>query len=339
MDIALPLLQWYDRNKRTFSFRGTRDPYRIWVSEIMLQQTGTATVEPYYRRFIEKYPDIDTLSAAPEQEVMKMWEGLGYYSRARNLLQCARLVQEEYGGRFPEKAGDLKKLPGIGAYTAAAIASIAFDERVPAMDGNLYRVFARLSRTEESIDRPETKAALYALALSSFPDRRCGDMNQALMDLGATVCVPGTPDCSLCPLRPSCLAGDLAAELPRRDKKKAPVLEEQWVFLCTLPDGRIAVTFKETGLLKGLYLFPMASRAGEEMPPEEKAQAGLYPLARARHVFTHRIWDMAVCHTPYREETATIRRQKVKWVSREQLVSLPLPGAMRIPLQEALTLI
>ncbi len=338
MDITDRLLDWYDKNRRDFPFRGTSDPYRVWVSEIMLQQTGTETVKPYYIRFIARYPTLPSLARADEDDVMKLWEGLGYYSRARNLLACARVIENERGGEFPRTAAELALLPGIGAYTAAAVASIAFGERIPAMDGNLKRVFARLYRIRDSIDRPDTARRLYDLALESIPADRPGDMNQALMDLGATLCVPGTPDCPRCPLKSSCLAGDDAAVLPVRDKKKPQITEALWVCLCTLPDGRIAVTRREKGLLRGLYLFPVSPRGGEAAPPAEEGQTGCSVLAAARHVFTHRIWEMTVCHTPYDRERAAVRGQKVIWIDPDELDALAFPGAMRVPLKEAVRL-
>ena len=335
MEISGRLLEWYDENKRNFPFRGTADPYRIWVSEIMLQQTGTETVVPYYRRFLEKYPDLMSLARARDDDVMKLWEGLGYYSRARNMLACARLVTEKYGGELPRSAAELEKLPGIGAYTAAAVASIAFGERIPALDGNLKRVFARLYGIRDSIDRPDVTRRLYDLALQSIPQDRPGDMNQALMDLGATVCVPGTPDCARCPLHTLCRAGDEAGTLPVRDKKTPQTTETLFVCLCTLPDGRIAVTRREAGLLRGLALFPVCQKGPEECPPPEKDQAGCKVLTAARHVFTHRIWEMTVCHMPYERETGTVRRQKVIWIPAGELDALAFPSAMRVPLKEA----
>ncbi len=331
MNISEPLLKWYDKNRRSFPFRGPTDPYRVWVSEIMLQQTGTGTVVPYYLRFIERYPSLHALAEADPDDVLKLWEGLGYYSRARNMLACARLVTERYGGSFPRTAAELQTLPGIGAYTAAAIASIAFGERIPAMDGNLKRVFARLYRIEDRVDKPDTARRLYSLALESMPADRPGDMNQALMDLGATLCVPGTPDCPLCPLAALCMAGEKAPDLPSSGKKKPQTVERLWVCLCTLPDGRFAVTRRETGLLKGLYLFPVCPREDESGPPPEKDRV----IASSRHVFTHRIWEMTVCHIPCARETGTLFHQSVIWVLPDQLASLAFPSAMRVPLEAA----
>ena len=184
------LLSWYDAHKRTLPFRGTKDPYRIWVSEIMLQQTRTETVAGYYSRFLDRFPDVFALADAPEEDVLKCWEGLGYYSRARNLHKAAKAVVEQYGGVFPADLEKLRALPGVGDYTAAAVTSIAFDIPAPAMDGNLTRVLSRFHGIREDVDIPAVKRRLADLGREDMPDTRCGDFNQALMDLGATVCTP-----------------------------------------------------------------------------------------------------------------------------------------------------
>ena len=214
--IAGLLLEWYDRCARTMPWRGIHDPYKTWVSETMLQQTRVETVIPYYFRFISRFPSLEDLAAANEQEVLKLWEGRGYYSRARNLLKGARQVMEQYGGILPKDPHLLRSISGIGPYPAGAVASIAYDVPVPAVDGNVCRVFSRLFGVRENIRLPEIRKSLESLAASAVPTERAGDYNQAVMDLGATVCVPGTPDCSKCPLSSLCDAfekGD-AADLP-----------------------------------------------------------------------------------------------------------------------------
>ena len=188
------LLAWYDAHGRVLPFRGTKDPYRIWLSEIMLQQTRTETVGAYYTRFLARFPDVFALADAPEQDVLKCWEGLGYYSRARNLHKAAKQVAQQYHGSFPADLDALRALPGVGDYTAAAVASIAFDLPAPAMDGNLTRVLSRFHGVREDVGMPSVKRRLLDLAQGDMPPVRCGDFNQALMDLGATVCIPGTPD-------------------------------------------------------------------------------------------------------------------------------------------------
>ena len=196
--ITAKLLAWYDVHQRSFAFRGTKAPYRIWLSEMMLQQTRTETVVPYYERFLTLFPDVFALAAAPLEQVLKAWEGLGYYTRARNLHRTANIVAGELDGVFPKTAKELQALPGIGPYAAAAIASIAYDEAIPAMDGNLNRVISRLFLVQEDIGSPAVKRRLQELGQSLMPLTRAGDMNQALMDLGATICLFGIPDCGRC---------------------------------------------------------------------------------------------------------------------------------------------
>ena len=200
------LLDWYDRNARSMPWRGERDPYRIWVSEIMLQQTRVETVTGYYDRFLRTFPTLRSLAEAAEEDVLKQWEGLGYYSRARNLRSGAEQVLREYGGRIPSDPAELRRIRGIGAYTAAAVASIAFGVRAAAVDGNVVRVISRLYGVEEDVTEREVRRRVERLADGLTPPERPGDHNQAMMDLGATVCVPGTPDCGTCPLRGLCEA-------------------------------------------------------------------------------------------------------------------------------------
>jgi A/G-specific adenine glycosylase len=223
---ASRLLEWYDRHRRTLPWRapaGERtDPYRVWLSEIMLQQTTVATVGDYFRRFAERWPTLETLAAAPLDDVLSAWAGLGYYARARNLHACARTVVEQHGGRFPEDEAALLALPGIGRYTAAAIRAIAFDQPASAVDGNVERVIARLFAIETPL--PEGKIEIAARAAALVPRRRAGDYAQAMMDLGATVCVPKAPRCVICPLVSACrgralgIADDLPGRAPKREK-------------------------------------------------------------------------------------------------------------------------
>ena len=201
------LLAWYDRCRRSLPWRDDPSAYHVWISEIMLQQTRVEAVKGYYARFLERLPDIRSLAEADEDVCLKLWEGLGYYSRARNLQKAARQIMTEYGGNMPGSSAELIRLPGIGPYTAAAIASIAFGERIPAIDGNLLRVFSRLALYEEEIRTPAAASAAEAFFWKRCPDQRPGDFNQALMDLGAGICTPGgAPACGECPLRQYCRA-------------------------------------------------------------------------------------------------------------------------------------
>ena len=219
------LLRWYDRNAREMPWRGIQDPYGIWVSEIMLQQTRVETVRDYYVRFMARFPTVRALAEAPEEDVLKMWEGLGYYSRARNLREGAGQVMAEYGGTLPGTPEELRKIRGIGPYTSCSIASIAFGVPVPAVDGNVIRVICRLHNIHCKPEEPEEPGQeIEELAAELVPAERAGDHNQAMMDLGATICVPGTPDCDRCPLREMCAeAGPGTAEnLPNMPKAKRP---------------------------------------------------------------------------------------------------------------------
>lgn len=334
--LQMRLLAWYDRQGRSLPFRGTRDPYRVWLSEIMLQQTQTATVAGYYLRFLQRFPDVEALAAAEEQSVLKAWEGLGYYSRARNLLRTARIVSGELGGRFPDSAEGLQRLPGIGPYTAAAIASIAYGERVPAIDGNLTRVISRLYDVEEDVAIPSVRRRLGRLGLDLMPADRPGDMNQALMDLGATVCLPGTPDCERCPLSEDCLAFALGEpeRLPLLPQRRPQKVIELSVLLLTC-GGRVMVRRRQEALLRGLYVFYLheggAERAAEALG---LAPGDLRWLRDARHVFTHRVWQMKLYHAALNE-----RVKGGEWVTAEELAALPLPTAMRAAREEAMRLL
>jgi A/G-specific adenine glycosylase len=263
------LLDAYDAGNRSLPWRGESDPYRIWVSEVMLQQTRVETVVPYYERWLERFPDMDSLAAANEDEVLRIWQGLGYYSRARRLQEGARVVRERYSGTLPEKSEELRKLPGIGEYTAGAIASIAFGEAVPAVDGNVKRV---LSRLFDLADPSATQFRSFATHL--IDPQRPGDFNQALMELGALVCVPRSPRCEACPLEAECLAlerGTVAERPAKRPKKTVPELEMVVLVAAARDDeGGLHVLLRKrpaTGLLAGMWEFPgmeLAANSGLE---------------------------------------------------------------------------
>lgn len=249
------LLAWYDRHRRTMPWRATRgraDPYRVWLSEVMLQQTTVAAVIPYFERFTARWPTVEALAAAPEADVMAAWAGLGYYARARNLIACARAVAAG-GGEFPSTAAGLRALPGVGAYTSAAVAAIAFGEAVPVVDGNVERVVSRLL----ALDVPPKRAVaqVEAAVEAMLPARRAGDFAQAMMDLGATICTPRKPVCSLCPLRPNCRASleGRAEEFPVKAPKKARAVWEGVVFAPFRPDGSCLFRIRPAkGLLGGM---------------------------------------------------------------------------------------
>jgi A/G-specific adenine glycosylase len=299
------LLAWYDRHRRVLPWRappGERpDPYVVWLSEIMLQQTTVPTVGPYFDRFVARFPDIRALAAAPLDDVLHLWQGLGYYARARNLHACAREVVVRHGGRFPEEPAALRALPGIGDYTAAAIAAIAFDHPVAAVDGNVERVVARLFALRDRL--PDAKQRLRALAAALVSDRRAGDFAQAMMDLGATLCTPRRPRCVLCPWRGDCAAtaAGIAEDLPVQAEKPERPLRHGVAFWLSRPDGAVFLRRRpEHGLLGGMIELP--STPWRESPWSEAEAIAAAPVAAAwselpgivQHGFTHFRLDLAL---------------------------------------------
>ena len=299
--MTAPLLAWYDRCGRDLPWRSVVTPYRTWVSEIMLQQTRVSAVLPYFERFMEELPDVSALAAVPEERLFKLWEGLGYYSRARNLQKAAKIVVSDFGGALPQSYHALLSLPGIGEYTAAAIASINFFEPVAAVDGNLLRVAARVSGCADDIMDARVRKQFTAHLNDAIDLARPGAYNQAMMDLGATVCLPnGAPRCDICPARTVCEAykNGLTEVLPVRAKKKARRVEERTVLLL-FQNGKIALRKRpDTGLLAGLWEYPNLPESLDEAGALlALAQLGLSaesiaPAGSARHIFTHIEWDM-----------------------------------------------
>jgi A/G-specific adenine glycosylase len=296
--LAAALLAWYDRHRRDLPWRAkpgeTPDPYRVWLSEIMLQQTTVATVGPRFEAFLKRWPDIRALAAAPLDDVLHEWQGLGYYARARNLHACARAVVERHGGEFPADEAALRALPGIGAYTAAAIAAFAFELPATPLDGNIERVVARLFAVEDPL--PGAKEKIRALAATLTPTRRPGDYAQAAMDLGATICTPARPACALCPWRTPCRARALgiAEQLPRQPPKKAKPQRHGVVFWAVRPDGAVLLRRRpERGLLGGMMEFPStpwreALWQAPAITKESPVKTRWRPLPGAvRHGFTH----------------------------------------------------
>ena len=302
IDHRLPeaVLTWYDRSHRELPWRQDREPYHIWLSEIMLQQTRVEAVKGYYSRFLQALPAIADLAACDDDALHKLWEGLGYYSRVRNLKKAAQVILERHGGIFPGEYGAIRALPGIGDYTAGAICSICFDSPTPAVDGNVLRVISRLNDDPTPIDTDAHKKAVRA-ALEEIYPARAGDFTQALMELGATVCGPNRePDCENCPCREFCLgcARGTAGKLPVKGEKKERKSQKLTVFIFSC-DGKYALEKRQnTGLLAGLWQFPNIS--GHLSVQEAISQAermGLQPRQILRtversHIFTHIQWDM-----------------------------------------------
>jgi A/G-specific adenine glycosylase len=299
------LLAWYDRHRRKLPWRPPAgigpDPYHVWLSEIMLQQTTVATVAPYFDRFVTRWPDVSALAAASLDEILQLWQGLGYYARARNLHACARAVVARHGGVFPDDPAALRRLPGIGEYTAAAIAAIAFDRREPAIDGNVERVLARLYAVAEPL--PAAKRRLRAFAAVLVPERRAGDFAQALMDLGATLCTPRRPRCVLCPWRNSCAAAaaGLAEALPARAEKPERPVRHGVAFWLTRPDGAVLLRRRpEKGLLGGMIEIPSTPWRQTPWTFAEAVRFAPAPAAwsplpgSVRHGFTHFRLELAL---------------------------------------------
>jgi A/G-specific adenine glycosylase len=296
--IGAELLGWYDVHARVLPWRvapsdrarGVQpDPYRVWLSEIMLQQTTVAAVRDYFHRFTARWPDVTALAKAADEDVMAEWAGLGYYARARNLLKCARAVVANHGGRFPETRDALLALPGIGPYTAAAVAAIAFDEAATVVDGNVERVTARLFAVETPL--PVAKPELTALAARMTSGERPGDHAQAMMDLGATICTPRGPNCGICPIRAFCKAhaNGIATELPRKMPKAAKPTRYGIVYLARRADGAVLVERRPArGLLGGMLGWPGTDWTEAEPVPAPPAEANWQLLrGEVRHTFTH----------------------------------------------------
>lgn len=315
---AARILDWYDVNARILPWRigpddrakgEAADPYRVWLSEIMLQQTTVATVKAYFKRFTERWPTVEALAASPRDGVLREWAGLGYYARARNLHACAVVVANEHDGAFPETEEGLRALPGIGPYTAAAIASIAFDRRAVVVDGNVERVIARYFAIHEPL--PRSKGLLWDRAEVLTPEARPGDYAQAVMDLGATICTPKNPACGICPLMSDCagrLAG-IAETLPRKQPKKAKPTRYGVAYVAARADGSVLLrTRPETGLLGGMTEVPGSDwREGDGPEPPEGApfKAKWEAAGEVRHTFTHFHLVLQVMRTVTKRKAAS----------------------------------
>ena len=340
--VPTPLLAWYRRHRRDLPWRRTRDPYAIWVSEIMLQQTQVATVMPYFERFIAAFPDVRALAEAPLGQVLKQWEGLGYYSRARNLHRAAKRITREHGGRLPATAEALRALPGIGPYTAGALASIAFGLDEPVLDGNVARVLCRVFRIRANPRAAPTQGKLWRLARRLIPKGQAGLLNQALMDLGATVCLPRGPRCAVCPLAALCLArahGEQAALPVKARSRPVPHYD---VAAGVIRRGRHILIDRRPpeGLLGGLWEFPGGKRkAGETLEAclrrEVREEVGIEvrierPFMTVRHASTHfRITLHVFACRHVRGRTRALGCAEVRWVTLDALDDYAFPAANR----------
>lgn len=312
-EIVTPLVKWYRENKRILPWRDKGNAYYTWVSEIMLQQTRVEAVKPYFERFITELPDVASLADCPQEKLLKLWEGLGYYNRVRNMQEAAQTVKKEYNGRLPEDYQTLLSLKGIGSYTAGAIASIAYGINVPAVDGNVLRVISRITESAEDISRQAVRKKIEQQLQEIMPEECPGDFNQALMELGAVVCIPnGKAKCGECPVASVCLAyrHDKVDSLPVKAPKKARMLEDRTVFI--IQDGECTAIRKrpEKGLLAGLYELPNIQghlKREEALLYVEKM--GLDPLyieklPPAKHIFSHIEWRMQA----YRIKVSSLKK-------------------------------
>ena len=298
--IPAPLLSWYRANKRALPWRENSTPYRVWVSEIMLQQTRVEAVKEYYARFMRELPTVEALAACEEEKLLKLWEGLGYYSRARNLQKAAKLLVSVYGGEFPSDIESLKSLPGVGSYTAGAIASIAFGKRVAAVDGNVFRVAARLEENPTPIDKPAYRKYLEETLSAVYPEegKACAEFTQSLFELGALVCKPQSPDCKNCPLNSLCRANQKGTQalFPVMPEKRGKRHERVGVFLIETPSG-FCIRRREEGVLKGMNEFPSALLSEGETPEKILNEWGMSAFTEVKrkkyvHIFTHIRWDI-----------------------------------------------
>ncbi|WP_414732616.1 A/G-specific adenine glycosylase [Acetobacterium carbinolicum] len=296
------LLKWFEESKRDLPFRRTRDPYFIWISEIMAQQTQIDTLIPYYNRFIDNFPTVFSLALASIDEVIKAWEGLGYYSRARNLHQAARIIVTDYDGMMPATFSELIKLPGIGPYTGGAIASIAFNQKVSAVDGNVLRVISRYCNSCDDIGEATTKKRITRWIESILPDE-VGAFNEGLMELGAMICTPKSPKCLSCPIRSGCQsnAAGTTGLIPIKTKKQKQRIKKMEVGIVKINGQLFFVRRPDTGLLSGMWSFPIAeTAAGDGQDIKKKLEENFSELCKpifigtSRHVFSHIIWDMSV---------------------------------------------
>ncbi|HEY9151371.1 MAG TPA: A/G-specific adenine glycosylase [Anaerolineales bacterium] len=328
---ARRLLAWYRRNARTLPWRGHPDSYAVWVSEIMLQQTRVETVIPYFHRWMGRFPTIQSLAEASEQDVLNLWEGLGYYSRVRNLHKAAKIVVEKYDGRLPRDPDALRQLPGIGRYTVGAIASMAFDMDVPTLDGNIRRVFARVFDVSLPVDSSLGEKTTWKLVAEHLPKGKAGDYNQALMDLGAMICLPKNPHCLICPVMELCEARAKGIQDQRpvlKPKKKTP----HYILAAAViaKNGRVLLAKRPSkGLLGGMWEFPNGRVEGDPARALSKSLKSSYQLKVRRkealgtvhHAYSHFKVTVHVFHCEF---ISMSKKQNLKWIRRENLEDFPM---------------
>lgn len=340
-EIVQPLLNWYQDNKRTLPWREDPAPYHVWISEIMLQQTRVEAVKEYYRRFLDELPDVASLAAVQEDRLLKLWEGLGYYNRARNLKKAAVMIMDTYCGNMPDTYDELLKLPGIGAYTAGAVASIAFGEDVPAVDGNVLRVITRVTGDFSDISEESVRKRIAGDLSEILPKGKSGIFNQAMMDLGAMICIPnGQPKCEQCPWKDLCVARqeNLIDRIPYKPAKRQRTVEKKTVFVIRLKGGVLLHKRPDRGLLAGLYELPsMEGYCKKKEALDYVRELGFSPiyiesLPPAKHIFTHKEWLMKayLVRADELSEAQDITKKDKRWhlaAPEETEQGYPIPSA------------
>jgi len=330
------LLEWYGQNKRDLPWRQDQNPYKVWVSEIMLQQTQVDTVIPYFYRFMEQFPTVYDLASADEQEVLKAWEGLGYYSRARNLQNAVREVVSEYNGKVPDQPKQLGELKGIGPYTRGAILSIAFNQPEPAVDGNVMRVLSRIFNIHDDISVGRTRKSFEEIVREIISEEDPSSFNQALMELGALICTPKSPMCMFCPVMEHCEAYEegIQEQLPVKAKKAKQKKKPYKSVIIKNEKGEVIIEKRpETGLLANLWQFPMIPgqiKTNEEAEQWLNKEYGLditvdKKVGDVRHVFSHIIWEIDVYEAMTYQSVKEIKDQRLRMVSREEIDKFPFP--------------
>lgn len=329
--IRKPIIQWYQKNKRELPWRKEKNPYYIWISEIMLQQTRIEAVKQYYERFIQQIPTIQALAQVEEETLLKLWEGLGYYHRARNLKKAAQVIEQQYEGKMPQYYEELIRLSGIGEYTAGAISSIAYDQRVPAVDGNVLRVLSRVTGSKKDVLESKTKRE-FKQKLQKIMPKQAGDFNEGLMELGELICLPkGKPLCKSCPLQNICIANNqkLTNEIPVRHQKINRKKEEKTVFLFVFKDEIAIRKRQKTGLLANMYEFPnenknLTHKEIENILKRWNLKAiKMENIGVHHHIFSHIEWDMI----GYKIQVEG-KNQEFLWKKKQEIINrYPMPGA------------
>jgi len=334
------LLSWYEKNERDLPWRKTGDPYKIWLSEVMLQQTQVKTVIPYYQKWLKKLPNIQDLAAASEQKVLKLWEGLGYYNRCHNFQKAARLVCSEYNGKVPDDPDLFLKLPGVGPYILSAVMSIAFNHALPVVDGNVLRVVTRYLELWGDIGKSGTQKKIYQILLDQIPENNPGDFNQAVMELGALVCTPKNPTCSSCPLEKTCQAKEkgIVESLPVRTKKNKIPLHRVALAVILNKNKFLIQKRPTTGHLAGMWEFP-----GGKIKPDESAKQAvarecheelgvsvkiIQKLKNVKHAYTHFKIELNIFICRLSSSTVRARQsQPLRWIGLDEMNQYPFPAA------------